>query len=58
MTVKPIKLDNWVREIIVDPLSKEPLTTNEEKTFLFSPYGRKYPIKDELLDLRMHYKIT
>lgn len=53
MTVKPIKLDNWVREIIVDPLSKEPLTTNEEKTFLFSPYGRKYPIKDELLDLRL-----
>lgn len=53
MTVKPIKLDSWVKEIIVDPLSKEPLTINEEKTFLFSPYGRKYPIKDELFDLRL-----
>lgn len=53
MTVKPIKLDSWVREIIVDPLSKEPLTINEQKTFLFSPYGRKYPIKDEIFDLRL-----
>ncbi len=53
MTVKLIKVDSWVREIIVDPLSKEPLTINEEKTFLFSPYGRKYPIIDELFDLRL-----
>ncbi|MBK8932214.1 MAG: class I SAM-dependent methyltransferase [Chloroflexi bacterium] len=53
MTTKPIKLDSWVKEIIVDPLSKEPLTINEEKTFLVSPYGRKYPIKGELFDLRL-----
>jgi SAM-dependent methyltransferase len=53
MTIRPIKLDSWVREIVVDPLSKEPLTINEERTFLFSPYGRKYPIKDELFDLRL-----
>lgn len=53
MTTKPIKLDSWVKEIIVDPLSKEPLTINEEKTFLVSSYGRKYPIKGELFDLRL-----
>lgn len=53
MTAKPIKVDNLTREIIVDPLSKEPLIINEEKTFLISPYGRKYPIKDELFDLRL-----
>lgn len=53
MTVKPIKLDDWVRAIIVDPLSKEQLEINEEKTFFISPYGRKYPIKDNLVDLRL-----
>lgn len=53
MTVKPTKLDNWVKEIIVDPLSKEPLTINEKKNFLFSPYGRRYPIKDGIFDLRL-----
>lgn len=53
MNAKPIKLDRWVREIIVDPLSKEPLTINVENTFILSPYGRKYPIKDEIFDLRL-----
>lgn len=53
MAVKFVKLDSWVKEIIVDPLSKEPLTINKEKTFIFSTYGRKYPVKDELLDLRL-----
>jgi SAM-dependent methyltransferase len=50
---RPIKLDPWVREIVVDPLSKEPLTINEEQTFLFSPYGRKYPINGNHFDLRL-----
>lgn len=53
MTVRPIKLDGWVKEIIVDPLSKEPLTISEENNFLVSPYGRKYPIKAGLFDLRL-----
>lgn len=53
MTITPVKLDRWVKEIIVDPLSKEPLTINNENNFLISPYGRKYPIKDELFDLRL-----
>jgi SAM-dependent methyltransferase len=53
MTTKPIKLDNWAREIIVDPLSKEPLRIDEENSFLVAPYGRKYPIRDGLFDLRL-----
>lgn len=53
MTIRPVKLDNWAREIMVDPLSKEPLTLNAEKTFLVSSYGRKYPIQDDLCDLRL-----
>ena len=53
MTVKPIKLDTWVQDIIVDPLSKERLTINEARTFLCSPYGRKYPITDEIFDFRL-----
>lgn len=53
MAVKFIKLDSWVKEIIVDPLGKEPLTINKEGDFLVSPYGRKYPIEDGLFDLRL-----
>lgn len=58
MTVKPTKLDNWVKKIIVDPLSKEPLTIDEKNNYLFSPYGRKYPIKDDIYDLRLLNNIT
>ena len=53
MTIRPIKLDRWVKEIIVDPLSKEPLIVGADKSFLVSPYGRKYPIKDGVFDLRL-----
>jgi len=53
MSFKPIKMDNWLSEIIVDPLSKEPLVSNEERTLLISPYGRQYPIVGELFDLRL-----
>ncbi|MDD2714782.1 MAG: methyltransferase domain-containing protein [Candidatus Wallbacteria bacterium] len=53
MIVKPIKLDSWVQKIIVDPLSKEPLSMDEENNFLVSSYGRKYPVKGELFDLRL-----
>ena len=53
MTAKPIKLDQWVKDVIVDPLSKEPLTIDREINFLVSSYGRKYPIKDGIFDLRL-----
>lgn len=53
MYVKPIKLDSWVKELIVDPLSKEPLIMDEEHNCLISPYGRRYPINGELFDLRL-----
>jgi len=52
MIEKPTKMDDWVKEIIVDPLSKEPLTINKERNFLISSYGRKYPIVDDIYDLR------
>ena len=48
-----MKLDCWVKEIIVDPLSKEPLTMDKMHGYLLSPYGRKYPLNDELYDLRL-----
>lgn len=41
----------WARELIVDPLSKEPLQQTETK--LVSPYGRCYPITDGVFDLRL-----
>jgi SAM-dependent methyltransferase len=53
MTTKPTKLDNWAKELIVDPLSKEPLSLAEDSTHLLSPYGRKYPIVDGIFDLRL-----
>lgn len=53
MTEKTIKLDSWVKEILVDPLSKEPLTINEKNNFLVSPYGRWYPIQNGVYDLRL-----
>jgi SAM-dependent methyltransferase len=53
MSVTPVKLDTWVKEIIVDPLSKEPLVIDGKKNCLVSPYGRKYPISGELFDLRL-----
>ena len=48
-----VKIDEWVKEIIVDPLSKEPLSSSEDGTFLISPYGRKYPIIEGIYDLRL-----
>jgi SAM-dependent methyltransferase len=53
MTVNPVKLDSWVRDIIVDPLSKESLTTCTDNSFLVSPYGRKYRIEEGIFDLRL-----
>lgn len=53
MAVEFIKLDNWCKEIIVDPLSKEPLSIGIDDKFLLSPYGRKYPIVNGIFDLRL-----
>ena len=53
MTNRFVKLDSWVRELIVDPLSKEPLTPDNGSNWLVSSYGRKYPVSGDLLDLRL-----
>lgn len=48
-----VKVDDWVWSLIVDPLSKEPLTGSEGQNYLLSPYGRKYQIVNGVLDLRL-----
>jgi ubiquinone/menaquinone biosynthesis C-methylase UbiE len=50
---KFIKIDEWVKDIIVDPLSKQPLTASDDGEYLLSPYGRKYPIVRGIYDLRL-----
>ena len=52
------KIDPWVRDIIVDPLSKQVLQTSEDGTELISPYGRKYPIVNGIYDLRLLNNVT
>ena len=52
------KIDPWVRDIIVDPLSKQALRTSEDGTELLSPYGRKYPIINGIYDLRLLNNVT
>jgi ubiquinone/menaquinone biosynthesis C-methylase UbiE len=47
------KLDHWARELVVDPLSKQPLIISEDESHLLSPYGRKYPIVNGIYDLRL-----
>ena len=48
-----IKIDEWVKEILVDPLSKQQLTASDDGKYLLSPYGRKYPIVNGIYDLRL-----
>lgn len=48
-----IKLNKWVKEIIVDPLSKQPLSIAEDGDYLLSQYGRKYPVVEGIYDLRL-----
>lgn len=48
-----VKLDEWARHLIVDPLSKEPLILSDKKDKLLSPYGTVYPICDGIYDLRL-----
>lgn len=37
-----VKLDLWVKKIIVDPLSKKPM--REIDGYLILDYGKKYPL--------------
>ena len=48
-----IKIDEWVKEILVDPLSKQQLTASDDGKYLLSPYGRKYRIVNGIYDLRL-----
>ena len=50
---KYIKMDEWLRDIVVDPLSKEALTFADNGEYLVSPYGRQYPIVKGVFDLRL-----
>jgi SAM-dependent methyltransferase len=53
MTNKFVKLDAWAKELLVDPLSKDPLNMSEDNNYLLSSYGRKYPIINGIFDLRV-----
>lgn len=52
MTLNPIQLEPWVREILVDPLSKQPMEFGEDGR-LFTSYGRYYPFEGNIADLRL-----
>lgn len=54
MSASLVKLDSWVKQILVDPLSKEPFVSEPgDPGRLSSPYGRKYPITKGVYDLRL-----
>jgi SAM-dependent methyltransferase len=53
LVCKYIKLDDWVKELIVDPLSKEPFSIIKTGDYLMAPYGRQYPIVNGIYDLRL-----
>lgn len=44
-------LEKWFRDILVDPLGKEPLT--ESAGCLTAGYGRRYPVVNGIYDLRV-----
>jgi len=51
--IKYTKIDDWVREIIVDPLAKEQIKISEDGKFIHSTYGRIYPIVNNIYDFRL-----
>ena len=51
--IKYYYLEDWAKELVVDPLSKQSLIKSEDSMFLLSDYGRKYPIVNEIYDLRL-----
>lgn len=46
-----IKVDGWLKNILVDPLDKGPLMIGD--AHLSSSYGRRYPITRDIYDLRL-----
>lgn len=48
-----VKLDAWLKDILVDPLNKEPLTVPAGQAPVKTSYGRLYPSDGEILDLRV-----
>lgn len=48
-----VKLDAWLKDILVDPLSKEALTVPLEKGEVKTSYGRRYSFDGAILDLRV-----
>lgn len=48
-----VRIEDWVWEIIVDPLNKDLLKFSDDKSALVSTYGRQYPVVDGILDLRL-----
>ncbi|MFH1060663.1 MAG: class I SAM-dependent methyltransferase [Pseudomonadota bacterium] len=48
-----VKIEDWVRNILVDPLGKEDLIKSDDGNYLITSYGRKYPIVDGIYDLRL-----
>ena len=50
---KFVKLSKWASDLIVDPLSKEPLSLTEKEDVLLSPYGAVYPVVNGIYDLRL-----
>ena len=49
---KYVKLDQWAKDLLVDPLSKTPL--QDAGNYLVSDYGREYPlVSDAIYDLRL-----
>jgi SAM-dependent methyltransferase len=48
---KFVKVDAWLRDILVDPLDKGSLTIGA--TSLLSLYGRQYPVVNNVYDLRL-----
>ena len=53
-----VKVDDWVKEIIRDPLDKSILINKGSE--LVSEYGKKYPLRDGTYDLLCirHYYTT
>jgi len=49
----PTKLDSWLKKLLVDPLAKTELQHDASSEFLLSSYGRKYPIRRGIPDLRL-----
>lgn len=48
-----VKLDAWLKDILVDPLSKEPLNVLDANGCVKTSYGRLYPFDGSILDLRV-----